>query len=208
MRSCGAVFGYSSRLRCSSILARLIAGLGLLLTLPVQGEFTSGSAISSLPFSPAFVLDPVALRNDCGLRAVGFILADRGLDPELQELASLLSHRYIATEGIPAGEGYSLSDLQWLLAYFGIPSRGLSASRSWLENIDRVTILRMPGKVGGHFIVLEPRDALGLATIYDPSHGILKVPWDGLVSRWSDPMGRGIALIIESTSHASHQGRP
>jgi len=208
MGRCGAVFQSLARQYLPSILARFIAGLIFLLaltiaitrTMPAQAQFNL--AIDSQ--RPSQRLPDVALPNDCGLRAVIFLLAEKGLYPALQTLMNLLSHRYITTGGKPIGEGYSLSDLQWVLASFGVSSRGFFVSRSWLLQGEHPTILRMPGKAGGHFIVLQSVDASGMASIYDPSRGALEIPLTVLASRWADFMGRGIVLVMERTANTFH----
>lgn len=145
--------------------------------------------------TPAYSLPRSTSLNDCGLRAVVSVLAEKGLHPDLPTLVNLLRFRYPASGGKPAGEGYSLSDLQWLLQYFGVSSRGFFLPRSSLEKVTQSLILRIPGSAGGHFVVLQSVDAAGRATIYDPSQGVLKVSLVALVSRWVDPTGRGIALV-------------
>jgi len=135
MGRCGAVCQCLTRQVLPLILVRFFTGLGLLLavtvtsTMPAQAQFNaaieSQSPNQGLPHGP--------LPNDCGLRAVIFLLAEKGLYPALQTLVNLLSHRYTTTGGKPIGEGYSLSDLQWVLESFGVNSRGFFVSRSWLQ---------------------------------------------------------------------------
>jgi len=36
-----------------------------------------------------------------------------------------------------------------------------------------------------------------MATIYDPSQGIIEIPLDVLASRWANASGQGIALVTE-----------
>ena len=161
-----------------------------------NGAIDSPSPNQGLPNGP--------LLNDCGLRAVIFLLAEKGLYPALQTLMNLLSHRYTATGGTPTGEGYSLSDLQWVLENFGVSSKGFFVSRSWLQAGEHPTILRLLGRAGGHFIVLQSVDAAGMARIYDPSQGRLEIPLTVLIARWADFMGRGIVLVMEGTAHTVH----
>jgi hypothetical protein len=165
-----------------------------------QGQY----APSDLMLLPSTTPAMAGLSNDCGLRAVAFVLAEQGVYAELEGIADLLSFRYTATEGRPIGEGYSLSDLQWILRDFGIQSRGLLASRLWLQRVERATILRLPGKVWGHFVVLQSIGLLGMATIYDPSQGIIEIPLDVLASRWANSSGQGIALVMEGRASAFH----
>jgi len=43
-----------------------------------------------------------------------------------------------------------------------------------------------------------------MATIYDPSHGIIKIPLEVLASRWANASGQGIALVMEGRAPAFH----
>ncbi|MDG1065782.1 MAG: cysteine peptidase family C39 domain-containing protein [Luminiphilus sp.] len=165
-----------------------------------QGQFDSSDMMQPSSNNPAMAGMP----NDCGLRAVAFVLAEKGFHSELEGLADLLSFRYAATGGRPIGEGYSLSDLQWLLNDFGIQSRGVFASKFWLQRRKQSTVLRIPGKMWGHFVVLRSIDASGVAKIYDPTQGVIEIPLGVLASRWANSAGQGIALVTESTMHASH----
>jgi len=206
MGRCGAVCQCLTRQVLPSTLVRFFTGLGLLLavtvtsTMPAQAQFNaaieSQSPNQGLPHGP--------LPNDCGLRAVIFLLAEKGLYPALQTLVNLLSHRYTTTGGKPIGEGYSLSDLQWVLESFGVSSRGFFVSRSWLQEDKPPAILRLLGKAGGHFVVLQSVDASGMARIYDPSRGCLEIPLEVLAARWADFMGRGVVLVMEGAAHTVH----
>lgn len=173
-------------------LAGCLAWLGFCVATPAHSQ-SAGLEYESQ--KPAYSVPSSTSLNDCGLRAVVSVLAKKGLYPDLPTLVNLLRFRYPASGGRPAGEGYSLSDLQWLLQYFGVPSRGFFLPRSSLEKVTQSLILRVPGNAGGHFVVLHSVDAAGRATIYDPSQGVLEVPLAALVSRWADPTGRGIALV-------------
>jgi ABC-type bacteriocin/lantibiotic exporter with double-glycine peptidase domain len=179
--------------KCSSlILAGYLTWLGFLTATSVQSQPAYPVyEPHSTPPSPT----NAASLNDCGLRAVISILAEKGLYPKLPTLVGLLSFRYLNTGGRPAGEGYSLSDLQWLLHYFGVPSRGYFLPRSSLKKGLQPLILRISGEAGGHFVVLQSVDDFGVATIYDPSQGVLAIPLEALASRWVNSIGRGIALV-------------
>ena len=181
------------RARAPSNLARLVAGLGFLTAMTAHGQH----APDDLMLVPSNTPAVAGLSNDCGLRAVAFVLAEKGVHAEVEGIADLLSFRYAATGGRPIGGGYSLSDLQWILRDFGFQSRGLLTSRLWLQRVEQSAILRLPGKVWGHFVVLQSIDLLGMATIYDPSQGIIEIPLDILASRWANASGQGIALVTE-----------
>lgn len=173
-------------------LAGCVAWLGFCVATPVHSQ-SAGLGYESQ--TPAYSLPSSTSLKDCGLRAVVSVLAEKGLYPDLPTLVNLLRFRYPASGGRPAGEGYSMSDLQWLLQYFGVPSRGFFLPHSSLEKVTESLILRIPGNAGGHFVVLQSVDAAGRATIYDPSQGVLEVSLAALVSRWADPTGRGVALV-------------
>ncbi len=172
------------------------AGLFLLLSLGAlsrDADETVQAPVNALETAPL----PGRDRNDCALRAAAFVLSVLGAETSGLDLASLLADRYVATGGRPAGEGYSLAELKRLMAHFGLVSRAGRADLSVLRGWHGPSILRLPGRDGGHFVVLHPNAEPDRAGLYDPSWGQLEVYWGTLMERWAAPDGKGIALFIQ-----------
>lgn len=191
------------RLECGSAMGALgacalsLTGLLLASSQPVR----SGELLQEQPQPDVTnpTKTPNAFKNDCGLRAVAHVLINAGLKPSDQELRLLVSHRYASTAGLPQGEGYSLADLGVVFAHYGIESRAGRAPLTLIQRWQGTAILRLPGKAGGHFIVVEPGSDPAQATVYDPSLGRLSMRWAVLARRWPASQPQAVALFVQNS---------
>lgn len=172
---------------------------GLLLA---SSHFADSGELLPGNYQPRFI-NPTrvytGVRNDCGLQAAAHVLSKAGVKPSAQELRLLVGHRYATTGGLPEGEGYSLADLGAVFTHYGIESRAGRAPLALIQRWQGVTILRLPGKAGGHFIVVEPGPGAAQAVVYDPNLGRLTVSWDALARRWPASRQEAVALFVQNS---------
>ena len=135
-------------------------------------------------------------RNACGLYAAQSSLSALGIHARIADLRLSLGRRY-PEEGHPTGEGYSLADLQVLFAEFGLHTQGFRVSLKALTELPTPAILRLRGVDTGHFVALHDIDSQQRALLYDPLMGSVRIPAQSLASRWLDPQGFGVALLID-----------
>lgn len=182
----------AGRCRIARSRTAVLAYLALLITQPaLAARFYSEPVPLARPELRSAALQ--ARKNSCGLAATAFLLTElSGQTMTEAYLREQLAERYPHSSGEPPEEGYSLGDLHWLMAQWGYATVGVRVSSAQLS---APAILLLPGSSAAHYVVLFD---LGpeTASIFDPAVGPSVLTRESLLSRWTLPDGRGIALAM------------